>query len=339
MKKAIVVLLFIAAAAGLIIIFASGSDESKMGPDVLYLVNGEPLHTSDLQYMFAMLPEEEKKNYVGPNGFLELLEEMVIWKLMAQKAEDKGLDEEPQVKRKVENFRNNLLVNALVNQTITEEEIFNYFQNNYMHAIFIMVRFPPDASEAEIDKARKLARKIYNEAEESEDFRKVGKKYSKQHEKVVIGDMGYLTKEDVANQAGQVSAEVLFGLKNPGDFTEPVKSKEGFFIFMALETPRSLNPRGISPRLRDRLMDVKREEIIRSYANQFKTSDDIRVKRNDEAIKDLVRALSSQWKSSAQAGDTAGPALRDTPDTPKEIIEDVSEAVGSTLEEGAGASP
>jgi|GEM_PF-5791305 len=333
MKKAVVVLLVIAVVIGAIIFLSGGEDEAEMGPDVLLMVNGEPVRTSDVQWAWAMLPEEEKDNYRGPEGFRELLNEMIVWKMMAQQAEEKGLNKDPQVERRVENFRENMLVNALINQTITEEDIFNYFQNNYMHAIFIMVRFPEDPTKAEIEDTKELADKIYSEIETPEDFKKVGEEYTNKYERVRIGDMGYLTKEDVAGQAGLPAAEVLFGLKTPGEFSGPVKSKEGFFIFMALEPPQNLNPRGMSPRLRQKLMDVKRDEIIRSYANQFKTATDVKIEKNERAIEDLVETLSSQWESQGSPSGAPGRAAG-----AGEMLEDISEAVGDTAE-GAQTTP
>ncbi len=335
MKKAVIVLLVIAVVIGAIIFLSGGDEESKMGPDVLLMVNGEPVRTSDVQWAWAMLPEEEKDNYRGPGGFRDLLNEMIVWKMMAQQAEEKGLHEDPQVKRSVENFRENMLVNVLINQTITEEDIFNYFQKNYMHAIFIMVHFPENAAKAEIEETKELADKIYGEIENADDFKKVGEEYTNEYERVRIGDMGYLTKEDVAGQAGLPAAEVLFSLDTPGDFSEPVKSKEGVFIFMALEPPQNLNPRGMSPRLRQSLMDAKREEIIRSYANQFKTATDVKVEKNDRAIEDLEQTLDSQWESQGRPSDVPGRAVDAGAG---DILEDVSEAMGDTAE-GAETTP
>ncbi|MFO8055877.1 MAG: peptidylprolyl isomerase [bacterium] len=329
MKKAIVALLFISAVIVAVIIITSGSEETKMGSDVLVRVNGEPIRTSDVQWSWSMLPADEKKKYMGPNGFSELLNELIVWKLMAMKAEKKGLDEEPQVKRRVENFRQNLLVNALINQTITEEEVFNYFQNHYMHAVFIMVQYLEDASDSEIEKARKLAQKIHAELADSGEFKKAGEKYASEYENVKTGDMGYLTKEDVAEQAGQAVAEVLFGLENPGEISEPVKSREGYFIFMALEPPQNLNPRGMSSELRTRLRNMKREEIIRSYANEFKTSE-VKVQKNEKAIQDLLETFKSQWEGSGQKREMPAPATGSTAGKP---LDSVREVVGGTQQE------
>jgi len=292
--------------------FSCGDEKDEMGPDVLATVEGEPVRVEDLRRAWTGLPPEQRRRYQGAAGVDQLLDEIIAYKLMVLEAGQRNLDQDPEVKERLETYRHHLLVNALLDRIVTEADIFRHFQENFIRAGFIKVPFAEDAGEAEKKAAEKEAGRIYAKltAEDAPGFLEFARSYGQEAEDKAGGDMGYVTHETVTKFAGFMPAEALFNLEKPGDLSAPVEGNDGFYIFQLIEPQGRLDPRGLTDEMRTNLREIKREEAVRSLANEIMTRDEFEIKRNTEAIRELMEKArkaeaSLEQETAVEGGSTA----------------------------------
>ncbi len=302
---------------GLVCILLAGfpacGGEEKMDPDVLVKVNGEPVRLRDMEMAWSNMPPEQRRLYQGPAGISQLLNEIITYKLMAQEAEQRRLDQDAEVQYRLETYRQNLLVSELLDRLVSDAEVYKYYQNNFLRGRIIKIAFPKDASKKRIDRAANEAGEVYSRLESGEKFAEMAKEHSDEDSASRGGDMGYVTHETINEMAGFMPAEALFALDEPGSFTEPVKGEDGYYIFQLMEPPGNLDPMGLTPRLKSNIERIKRLEAMTSFANEIKSREDHQVVRNQEALKNLFQKLVDAQRGAReppaeQAGGTEAPA-------------------------------
>lgn len=310
----------------------SDAKEADNGKDVLVTVNGEAIKTQDLQIAWNSLPVDQRKDYNSPKGIITLLDELVSYRMMAQEAENRKLDQDPLFKKRMELFRQRLLVSALVEQSMTEADLMNYFQRNFLRAVFIRVGFPEGATPAQKSETRSRADRALTQLKGGTDFRDVMENYSN-YLPNETGELGYVTHGTIENMVGFEAAEALFALKEPGQYTEVVEGKNGYYIFNLLEPTGKLDVRGLTPELSEAIRGEMREQVIRSLAVEIKSRSDFKVERNEANLAELMKSLESNW---AQIGDgsTAAPAAGSTA-APVPTAGATTPAVGATPEPAA----
>jgi hypothetical protein len=304
-----------------VILFTSCDRDQDQGPDVLVTVNGDPVRTRDLQLSWSALSEEERQEYLGPQGTRKLLDEFITWKLMAQEAEKRRLDEDPAVKERIELFRQRMLVNALLDRGVSDADIFRYFQENFIRCSFIFLKFPENASNKQKSKVKSRAEAIYEELKQGADFGELARARSEAANAFSGGDMGYVTHSTLSNMGGFKTAEAVFGLKEPGAFTRPMQVEDGYCIYRLLEPLGNLNPAGLSQELRNALREHKREEVIRSFANELNSRPDNEIVYNERALRALLENVRQAWEDSdsgtgLEPGATIEPGGTSSPEAP-----------------------
>lgn len=265
--------------------------EEETGPDVLITVNGEPVKIADLQLAHNALPPEEFDNYSGPEGAKRLLDEMITWKLIAQEAEQRRLDEDPAFQDALKAFRQRLLVNALLDRTVTEADVYRYYQEHFIHGRMIAVEWPEGASEARKKQAEEKAQAIYRELENGADFAELAAEKSDHLSSKRGGDTGYVSHDFIADQVGFTPAESLFGLREEKSYTRPVEGNKGYYLFQLLEPPGKLNPAGLTPQLRTAIKGGKQQEAIRSLDNELRSRSGQKIEYNEPALQDFFSSM------------------------------------------------
>lgn len=187
-------------------------------------VNGEAIMFSDLA-----LAEEELGGVLDqlPQNvrFQYLLSMLIDRKILSQEAEEKGLGDDPSVKRRVDYYKEKALRDVYWTQLIsgkaTDEALKDYYQQE------IAAREPEDevrarhilvASEAE-------AREVIAEIEGGKAFEEVAAEKSTGPSGENGGDLGYFVKTDMV----EPFAEAAFQLK-PGEISEPVETQFGWHV-------------------------------------------------------------------------------------------------------------
>jgi peptidyl-prolyl cis-trans isomerase C len=298
-----------------IILFTSCDRDRDQGPDVLVTVNDDPVRTRDLQISWSALSEEERQEYLGPQGVRKLLDELITWKLMAQEAEKRRLDEDPAVKERIELFKQRMLVNALLDRAVSDADIFRYFQENFIRCSFIFLKFPENASNKQKSKVKSRTEAIYEELKQGADFGELARTRSEAANAAGGGDMGYVTHSTLSNMVDFKTAEAVFSLKKPGAFTRPMQVEDGYCIYQLLEPQGNLNPAGLSQELRNALRERKREEVIRSFANELNSRPDNEIVYNERALRAFLENVRQAWEDS-DSGTGIEPGGTSSPEVP-----------------------
>jgi len=88
---------------------------------VLVLVNGKPITQSEFDYRWAALPESTQARYKLEGGKRKFLDDLVSRELLLQEARKRGLDRSLSVRDRVERYREQLVLDELMNQTVKTE--------------------------------------------------------------------------------------------------------------------------------------------------------------------------------------------------------------------------
>jgi peptidyl-prolyl cis-trans isomerase D len=116
----------------------------------------------------------------------------------------------------------------------TEDEIKRYYEDNaarytqekQVRARHILFKTKSDASEAEVEKARAQAQKVFDEAKKGADFGDLAKKYSQDEATAKKGgDLGFFPSK----QMDPAFSKAVFDMK-PGEISDPVRTPHGFHI-------------------------------------------------------------------------------------------------------------
>ena len=263
--------------------------KEETGKDVLVTVNGQPIKTQDLQIAWNSMPDEQRKDYNSPKGIINLLDELVSYKLMEIEAQNRKLDQDPLFLKRMEVYRQRLLVNALIEQSMSDADLMNFFQSNFLHARFIRAAFPNGATDAQKAVAKAKADQALAFLGGGGSFDDAIKKFSNLRTGET-GDMGYFTHQVIENMTSFGGADALFNLKEPGQHTGIIEGKDGWYIFELVEAPGKLDVRGLTPALASAIRDDRREQVIRSLATELKSRKEFKTVRNQDNLDDLMKA-------------------------------------------------
>ncbi len=292
-------------AAALILSYGCPEKEKEETPNALVLVNGEPITVEDLQFAHAALPEEERESYSKVDGVRKLLNEMVTYKLLSQEAERRNLDEGEWYKEQMERYREQLLVGLMLDNAISDADVFRYYQENFVKAAMIYIEIPEGASEAEKNEAGERAARARRRLQEGDDFVAVAQEMSDHPSSERGGVLGYVTHDLVESLSSFRAAQALFSLKEPNSHTEPFKTEAGWFIFHLLEPSGKLDPRGLGPRLRQELRKAKQEEVIRSLDNELRSRPEQKIKYT-ERLTEFVQELREAQEAAENEAEGVG---------------------------------
>ncbi len=192
---------------------------------VAAVVNGQKIYRSEAMAVYQGLPEQYKK--LPPEALYgQIVERLVERKLLAQAAVKAGYANSPDVKRRIEADREQILQEAyLVNQVesqLTDAKLKEAYDKKVaaasheeeVHARHILLKSEKDAKEviAELDKGA--------------DFATLAKTRSTGPTAANGGDLGFFTR----NQMVKEFADAAFKLK-PGEYTHtPVHSQFGWHV-------------------------------------------------------------------------------------------------------------
>jgi peptidyl-prolyl cis-trans isomerase C len=117
---------------------------------------------------------------------------------------------------------------------VTEEDAKKYYENNpkefeqseQVKASHILLKTKKDASDEEVEKAKKKAQELAKKArKEGADFAKLAKENSEGPSAKKGGDLGYFTKERMVEEFSKKA----FSMEN-GEISDPVKTRFGFHV-------------------------------------------------------------------------------------------------------------
>ena len=216
---------------------APGPATAPAADPVLAIVNGTPIHQSEVTATAARLPPNLR---ALPPATLDpmILERMIDARALVAEARKQKLQDQPAVRQAIAAATDQVLENALltkeVKPQISDTALRALYQKTIagkpgaeeVHARHILV---PTKAEAD---------KIIAQLDKGADFATLAKKYSKDPGAADGGDLGFFKKGDMV----PAFADAAFALK-PGTYTKtPVHTQFGWHVIQVLARRRAPPP-------------------------------------------------------------------------------------------------
>ncbi len=177
-----------------------------------------------------------------------LLDEMIHFEVLAQKAKEAGYDKDPEIqaavkKMMVKKYKQDYLNLLLDKQRITNLEVQKYYQENkeqfstpeMARPAVISIRFGLKENQKTKAAKRELAQKVriqaVKQSSKSKDFGQLAKKYSDDpRSKYRGGAMNWMAKNTKIFQLEKKVVEAVFKLKKPGDISPVIETEKGLYL-------------------------------------------------------------------------------------------------------------
>ncbi|MCB1543522.1 MAG: peptidylprolyl isomerase [Methylobacteriaceae bacterium] len=237
-----------AGAASIALAIALAAGAAPASAKVLAKVNGVEITDEDLAIARDDLSARLPRQLAGPARDKALLDNLIVAKVVAQKAEAEKLAASPEFARKLAYLRDKLLTETYLGKIAETANTDANIQKTYdevaksqkpepeIHARHILVPTEDEAKKA-------LAR-----VKGGEDFAKVATEISKDPGSKG-GDLGWFTKDRMVPEF----AAAAFKLDKPGDISEPVKSQFGWHVIKLEEKRTKEFPK----------LDQVRDQVVR----------------------------------------------------------------------------
>lgn len=276
------------------------------GGKVIARINGSPLYRENLEVV--------KDNLGAKVPSDRLVSRMVELRLLANKAREEGLEDEPAMQARIQNAIDNQLANAyltryLSNLEISEDELHAAYEKaadglggeEQRRAQHILVK--------DEDKARDLIKQLNNGA----DFAKLAKENSIDTGSADAGgDLGWFSLDQMVKPFSKAVADL-----EPGEMTdEPVKTRFGWHI-IKLEGVRK-SPPPTFDEMRSELEDRIRRQAITDKIDALRNAANVEI-LTDEVHSMVDRDEESDSDTAEDDGD-ASSGMGDLPEEPLKAL-------------------
>jgi len=255
--------------------------EQAAEDEVLAFVNGEAITISEYNEKLKQLSKYERARYRGEEGHQAFLRDLILQKIMVQKAIEDGLDKDEEVQKKIEvlvgEVKKRVLMEALIKQEIldkvvvTDKEAKTYYdehkeefeEKGRAHARHILVATEEEAQE------------VRNQVDEGADFAELAtEKSTDKGTAEKGGDLGYFERGKMLAEF----EEVCFSMEI-GAISDPVKTKFGYHI-IKLEDRKEASVKEfyeVSDEIKKKLLSAKQREEHQKWIIQLEKGAKIRM--------------------------------------------------------------
>jgi peptidyl-prolyl cis-trans isomerase C len=269
----------------------AATDASAPEPDkVVARVNGEAIGQATVESQVQALSARGQQ--VSPS---RALDEVITVKLLAQKAEEKGLADKPEVQIELDRQRSSLLAQQLIREELNafepseenlraayDEQFASADGNMEYHARHILLKE---------DKAK--AEAIIEQLNGGADFVALAKEQSEGPSASNGGDLGWFQPSDMV----QPFSEAVQSLE-PGQYTKtPVKTQFGWHVALLEET------RAAEPPQFEEVRSQLRSQLVSQHLQQYIA--DLRQSGDVEIVDEGMAAGSGNQDGDPAAGDSA----------------------------------
>jgi len=221
---------------------------------VVATVNGTEIHRSDVMSRIEQLPPQLQQM---PAEFLvpAIAEEMAIGQLVAGRAREAGLAEDPVVQERVEDAESRILQEIWLQRRVEERMSEEAVQEGYQ--AYLAQNPPQEEVNARhiLVESEEEAQQIIDQLEQGADFAELAQEHSIGPSSEQGGELGWFSREQMV----EPFAEAAFAME-PGTYTtEPVQTQFGWHV-IRVEDRRTAEP----PPL-----DQVREEVEAGLARQY----------------------------------------------------------------------
>ncbi|UKL13953.1 peptidylprolyl isomerase [Dissulfurimicrobium hydrothermale] len=283
--------------------YASAADKNA----ILAEVGPYKLDAKTFEEQIKSLPPQLQMMVAqNPQAKEQLVERWTQITLLAMKARDMKLDQDPEVKSRIEDLKNSLLAQEIIRKEIdkdipvSDQEAKEFYEKNkaefsqpeMIKARHILIR-PQGNSEKAWKEAEAKAKDIKKKLEKGADFAQLAKQYSEDPgTKDKGGELGLFPKGRMVPEFEKAA----FALK-VGEISAPVKTQFGYHIIKVEEKkPAETKP------LKDVMSQVKQMVKMEKQQNELeKLIDQIKTKYPVKIHKDAISALQVESPAQTQA--------------------------------------
>ncbi|MCB2184747.1 MAG: peptidylprolyl isomerase [Desulfobulbaceae bacterium] len=259
------------------------AEEEVLPDEILAQVGSLQLTSSYLSQMIeVMQPQIKVMLRSNPEMKKELIKQWVDINLLAKEAITYKLDQLPEVDIKIQEMRNRILVEALLNKRldrqspISREEITEYYDKHSQEFIrgeqvkaqHILIRVEADANESEQNDARERIDMIVKKLDKGEDFASLAQEYSEDPgSKDSGGNLGYFGRGQMVKEF----EDAAFATE-PGKTSPPVQTGFGWhLIHISDKKPSKQLPlEQVSKQIKAKLRAIRNEKALKNLLEELK---------------------------------------------------------------------
>ena len=245
-----------------IVSLLAGSVMAAEAPKVVARVNSQDITEAEVFEYLQPFGQQAFLMYATPQGKKMIIDDVISLRLFALEGERASLDQTHEFQQQLARARRAMLAQAAMRKvieglTVSDDEAVKFYNDNPQ---FFTQPEKIRASHILVSSDEALA-KVKAELAAGKSFDVVAREYSTDPGSAAKGgDLGEFPR-------GVMVAEfekAAFDLKNPGDVSEPVKSKFGWHIIkLAARIPESKTPfEQVKPRIIQELREQKTQKLI-----------------------------------------------------------------------------
>jgi peptidyl-prolyl cis-trans isomerase C len=265
----------------------------KGGGKTLATVGKGKITENEFQEFVKTLPEPFQLRAKTPQGKKYILEHMINRMVVRLEAEQRGIPDRPEVKKKVQDALERIYTEELIqewskNRQISEDDLKKYYEQNKSrfvapaqnHIQAILVRIPTNPQTGKVEEkgekeARKKAEKALQEIRRGVPFEEVAKKYSEDTPTAQRGgDLGYL-------QEGSLHPELekIIQTLKVGEVSPVTKTPFGFYIIKLVDRkPSQEKPfEEVKDQLRQEVSLRTRQEGFQNFLQEIKQKHKVKI--------------------------------------------------------------
>lgn len=258
----------------------SGCGQSSQESPVLAIVNGKSITLSEFDFRWSDLSESSKNRYQGGSGKQKFLNELISQELLMQEAKKLGLEYSPDIRRRIQRFKEDLLLKEVMREAvrekveITEQELASHYQK---HGAVLPA---PDRIEVSVIVSNNVyaSKDIKRMLNEGTQFGNLAKLYSTdERTKKQGGNLGLFKKGMVSKLPNEV--EAFINKARSGWTSEPIQTDSGYYL-VHINSRKPGDTKSIllaRERLKQELYAQKRQQQIQTFLSQIKTTASIRI--------------------------------------------------------------
>lgn len=259
------------------------AETSAVDKPILAQVGSATLTSNHYAAMVELLPPQvQVMLQTNPEIKNELITRWVEINLLAQEAMATGLDQNPAVTIKIDEMKNRLLVEALINKRldttalISPEEIAAYYQENgkefeqgeQVQAQHILIRSDTNTSEEDQAKAKEKINEIAEKLKNGTSFNTLVTEYSEDPTtKNNGGDLGYFSRGQMVTEF----EDTAFATP-PGTTSSPVQTRLGWHLIHVIDkkAPEKLPLEKVSQQIEATLQKENGEKQLQELLVELK---------------------------------------------------------------------
>jgi peptidyl-prolyl cis-trans isomerase C len=335
MKKSVLVMLLVFI---LVVGVSCKKKEVEKADESYFAKIGETVITQeDFDREFQALPPYAQAMFEGEEGKQRFLEEMVKKELLYQEAIKKGLENDAEYQKRLEEFKKLTLISALFEKevleksTVSDQEITDFFES---HQSEFSAPHEIRASHILV-KTEEEARQVLQRLAEGERFSGVAKAVSVDKASAVKGgDLGYFSRGQMVPEFEHAAFHL-----NAGEVSDPVKTPFGYHIIKVVDVKRgpAVEFEKVKDMIVQKITSDKQKTVFDTYIADIKKKYEVTI--NADSLAKAFKEETPEEIIQEPVEEKAGVPEKPEAKKPEEVIEKVVEEKAGVPEKPEAKKP